>query len=218
MSEYSLADMRAAMGNGCGYDGCGMFGGGNGILWLFAIAFLFGGGFGAGGYGGRCGGGAPVTEADLCNANSFNDLKSGVRDVSGQISSMNTGLTKGLCDFGYTMFGQFMSLERQLADCCCNIGRSIDGINYNVAQQASGIKSAIDGYAAATSQMFNAGIQSVKDMFRDYQEANLRDQNMKSYIREQMCGVVRYPTDTTYATFCNPFYGQYAQQSCRQCC
>jgi hypothetical protein len=216
MSEYSLSDMRAAMGGNCGYDGCGTFGGGgNGLLWLFAIAFLFGGGFG--GIGGRCGAGSPVTEADLCNANSFNDLKSGVRDISGQISSMNTGLTKGLCDFGYTMFGQFASLERQLADFCCGIERNIDGVNYNVAQQASGIKSAIDGYAAATSQMFNAGIQSVKDMFRDYQEASLRDQNMKSYIREQMCGVVRYPTDSSYAFNANPFCG-YAQQGCRQCC
>lgn len=108
-------------------------------------------------------------------------------------------------------------MERQLADFCCGIERNIDGVNYNVAQQASGIKSAIDGYAAATSQMFNAGIQSVKDMFRDYQEASLRDQNMKSYIREQMCGVVRYPTDSSYAFNANPFCG-YAQQGCRQCC
>nr|DAR34871.1 MAG TPA: Putative Fe-S cluster [Caudoviricetes sp.] len=33
MSEYSLSDMRAAMGGNCGYDGCGTFGGGgNGLL------------------------------------------------------------------------------------------------------------------------------------------------------------------------------------------
>lgn len=215
MSEYSLADMRAAMGNGCGYDNCGMFGG-NGIMWLFAIAFLFGGGFGFGGFGNR--GGSPVTEADLCNANSFNDLKAGVRDVSDQISSMNVGFTKGLCDFGYTTLAQFNNLERQLADCCCTTQRAVDGVNYNVAQQASGIKFDMANYAAATNQMFAAGIQSVKDMFRDYQEANLRDQNMKSYIREQMCGVVRYPTETAYATYCNPFAGQqYYQQGCRQC-
>lgn len=217
MSEYSLSDMRAAMGNGCGYNDCGMFGGGgNGILWLFAIAFLFGGGFG--GIGGRYGGGSPVTEADLCSANSFNDLKSGVRDVSGQISSMNVGFTKGLCDFGYTTLAQFNNLERQLSDCCCTTQRAIDGVNYNVAQQASGIKFDLANYSAATNQMFSAGIQSIKDMFRDYQEANMRDENMKSYFRELMCGVVRYPTDTTYATSCNPFYGQYAQQGCRQCC
>lgn len=141
MSEYSLSDMRAAMGGNYGYDNCGMFGGGNsGLLWLFAIAFLFGGGFGMGGFGNRYGGGSPVTEADLCSANSFNDLKSGVRDVSGQISGMNVGLTKGLCDMGYTTQVQFNNLERQLADCCCTTQRAVDGVNYNVAQQASGIK------------------------------------------------------------------------------
>lgn len=213
MSEYSPADMSAMM-NG-GYGNYGMFGGNGGILWLFAIAFLFGGGFG--GFGNRCGGGSPVTEADLCNANSFNDLKSGVRDLSGQISSMNVGFTKGLCDFGYTTLAQFNNLERQLADCCCATQRAVDGVNYNVAQQASGIKFDMANYAAATNQMFAAGIQSVKDMFRDYQEANLRDQNMKSYIREQMCGVVRYPTETAYATQCNPFFNQQYYQGCRQC-
>lgn len=211
---YSLSDISQAVngGNCRGYGwGDGMFGG-NGF-WLLALLFLCGGGFG--GFGGFGRNGNPVTEADLCNANSFNDLKSGVRDVSSQISSMNVGFTKGLCDMGYTMFGQFSSLERQLADCCCTTQRAIDGVNYNVAQQAAGIKFDMANYAAATSQMFNAGIQSVKDMFRDYQEANLRDQNMKNYISSQLCGVVRYPTVTAYATNCNPFFGGAA---CGNCC
>lgn len=212
MSDYSLSDMRAAMGGNC-YNSCGDgmfgFGGGNG-LWFFALLFLFGGGFG--GFGRQ---GAPVTEADLCSANSFNDLKSGVRDISGQISNMNVGLTKGLCDMGYTTLAQFNNVERQLAECCCGIERNIDGVNYNVAQQASGIKQDMANYAAATNQMFAAGIQSVKDMFRDYQEANLRDQNMKNYISSQLCGVVRYPTTTAYATNCNPFFGGNA---CGGCC
>lgn len=216
MGEYSLSDINAAVNGGnyrnYGY-GDGMFGG-NGI-WFLALMFLFGGGFGGYGWGNR-GGGAPVTEADLCNANSFNDLKSGVRDLSGQISSMNVGFTKGLCDMGYTIMNQFNALERQLAQCCCEIQRSLDAVNYNVAQQASSIKFDMANYAAATNQMFNAGIQSVKDMFRDYQEQNLRDQNMKSYIDGKFCGVVRYPTATTYATNCNPFFG--AQGCCNGYC
>lgn len=185
--NYTLSDIRAVTD---GNDG--MFGG-NG-LWFLALLFLFGnGGFG---WGNR--NGAPVTEADLCSANSFNDLKSGVRDISGQISSMNVGLTKGLCDMGYTMFGQFASLERQLADCCCGIERNIDGVNYNVAQQAAAIN------ANTTAQT-----QKILDAITGNRMADMQNQINNLQLQSALCGVVRYPTATTYATACNPFFGGY---------
>ncbi len=185
--NYTLSDIRAVTD---GNDG--MFGG-NG-LWFLALLFLFGnGGFG---WGNR--NGAPVTEADLCSANSFNDLKSGVRDISGQISSMNVGLTKGLCDMGYTMFGQFASLERQLADCCCGIERNIDGVNYNVAQQAAAIN------ANTTAQT-----QKILDAITGNRMADMQNQINNLQLQSALCGVVRYPTATTYATTCNPFFGGY---------
>lgn len=185
--NYTLSDIRAVTD---GNDG--MFGG-NG-LWFLALLFLFGnGGFG---WGNR--NGAPVTEADLCSANSFNDLKSGVRDISGQISSMNIGLTKGLCDMGYTMFGQFASLERQLADCCYGIERNIDGVNYNVAQQAAAIN------ANTTAQT-----QKILDAITGNRMADMQNQINNLQLQSALCGVVRYPTATTYATNCNPFFGGY---------
>lgn len=185
--NYTLSDIKAVTD---GNDG--MFGG-NG-LWFLALLFLFGnGGFG---WGNR--NGAPVTEADLCSANSFNDLKSGVRDISGQISSMNIGLTKGLCDMGYTMFSQFASLERQLADCCCGIERNIDGVNYNVAQQAAAIN------ANTTAQT-----QKILDAITGNRMADMQNQINNLQLQSALCGVVRYPTSTTYATNCNPFFGGY---------
>lgn len=190
--NYTLSDIRAVTD---GNDG--MFGG-NG-LWFLALLFLFGnGGFG---WGNR--NGAPVTEADLCSANSFNDLKSGVRDISGQISSMNIGLTKGLCDMGYTMFGQFASLERQLADCCCGIERNIDGVNYNVAQQAAAIN------ANTTAQT-----QKILDAITGNRMADMQNQINQLQLQSALCGVVRYPTATTYATTCNPFFGGYGCNTC----
>lgn len=193
-SNYSLSDVALASR---GMDNDGMFGG-NG-LWFLALLFLFGnGGFG---WGNR--NGAPVTEADLCSANSFNDLKSGVRDISGQISSMNIGLTKGLCDMGYTMFGQFASLERQLADCCCGIERNIDGVNYNVAQQAAAIN------ANTTAQT-----QKILDAITGNRMADMQNQINNLQLQSALCGVVRYPTATTYATTCNPFFGGYGCNTC----
>lgn len=185
MGDYTLSDVRAATA------GDGMFGG-NGI-WFLALLFLFGGGFG-GGWGNRsC---SPVTEADLCNANSFNDLKSGVRDLSGQISSMNVGLTKGLCDFGYTTLAQFNSLEQQLASCCCNIERNIDGVNYNVAQQAAAIN------ANTTAQ-----IQKVLDVICGNRMTDMQNQINQLQLQSALCGVIRYPTATTYGAGFNPFFG-----------
>ena len=175
----------------------GMGWGDNSFMWIFALLLLGSGNFGFGGNG------RAVTESDLCNANSFSELKGSVRDVSDQISSMNVGLTKGLCDMGYTTLAQFNQIEQQLSECCCQNLRAIDGVKFDMAN-----------YSAATNQAISAGIQSVKDMFRDYQEQNMRDENMKNYIQSQFCGVVRYPTQTTYATNCNPFFGGYNCGNC----
>lgn len=84
-----------------------------------------------------------MTEADLCNANSFTDLKGAVRGISDQIDSMNVGLTKGICDLGYTTLGQFNNLERQLADCCCTTQRSVDSVKFDMANYAAGTNAAI---------------------------------------------------------------------------
>lgn len=188
--DMTPADFAAMNGND------GMFGG-NGV-WFLALLFLFGGGFG---YGAR--GGSPVTEADLCNANSFNDLKSGVRNVSDQIAGMNIGLTKGICDLGYTVYGQFASLERQLADCCCGIERNIDGVNYNVASQAAAIN------ANTTAQ-----VQKILDAITGNRMADMQAQINQLQLQSALCGVVRYPTATTYATTCNPFFGGYGCSTC----
>ena len=183
--DMTPADFAALNGND------GMFGG-NGI-WFLALLFLFGGGFG---YGAR--GGAPVTEADLCNANSFNDLKSGVRNVSDQIGSMNVGLTKGICDLGYTIYGQFAALERQLADCCCTTQRAIDGVNYNVSTSTAAIN------ANTTAQ-----VQKILDAITGNRMADMQAQINQLQLQSALCGVVRYPTTAAYATTCNPFFGGY---------
>lgn len=137
-----------------------------------------------------------MTEADLCSSQSFNDLKSGVRDISGQISSMNVGLTKGLCDFGYTTLAQFNNLEQQLANCCCTTQRAIDSVKFDMAN-----------YSAATNAAIAANTQKVLDKMAADKEAALNARIQSLELQQAMCGVVRYPTATTYATNCNPFFG-----------
>ena len=76
MDNMSLSDIAAVTRN---VDGDG-WGAGGGWIMIILFALIFG--WGGNGFGNRNANGNPVTEADLCNANSFNDLKSAVRGVS----------------------------------------------------------------------------------------------------------------------------------------
>lgn len=188
MEGYTMTPSDIAAVNRGGYgDGFG-FGNGSG-MWFLALLALTGG-FG---FGGR---GNAVTEADLCNANSFNDLKASVRDISGQISGMNVGLTKGLCDFGYTTLAQFNNLERQLADCFCTTQRAIDSARFDLAN-----------YSAATNTAVNAAMQKVLDQLNADKAAAQAARIQQLELNQALCGVIRYPTAMTFSTNCNPFFG-----------
>lgn len=175
----------------------GMGWGDNSFMWIFALLLLGSGNFGFGGNG------RAVTESDLCNANSFSELKSSVMNVSDQIGSMNIGLTKGLCDMGYTTLEQFNQLERQLADCCCTTQRAIDGVKFDMAN-----------YAAASNAHVTEQTQKILDAISGNRIADMQNQINQLQLNAALCGVVRYPTATTYATNCNPFFSGYNCGNC----
>ena len=187
----SPADIRAVVDghDGCGYgDGFG-FGGGGILAWFLIFALMGGNGFGWGNRGGN-----PVTESDLCNANSFNDLKSSVRNVSDQVSGMNIGLTKGLCDFGYTTLEQFNNVEQQIAACCCQTERIALENRYLAAQNTAEIN------ANTTAQ-----VQKILDKMCADQAAALQARVQSLELQQAMCGVPRI----------NPYgYGIYAYPAC----
>lgn len=164
----------------------------NSFIWIFALLILFGGGNGFG-FGNK---GGAVTEAGLCNANSFNELKGSVRGLSDQIDNMNVGLTKGLCDLGYTTLTQFNQLERELADCCCQTQRNIDSVRFDMAN-----------YHADTNAVVTAQTQKILDAISGNRMADMQSRINQLELQSQLCGVVRYPTAMTYATNCNPFCG-----------
>lgn len=187
----SPADIRAVVDghDGCGYgDGFG-FGGGGILAWFLIFALMGGNGFGWGNRGGN-----PVTESDLCNANSFNDLKSSVRNVSDQVSGMNIGLTKGLCDFGYTTLEQFNNVEQQIAACCCQTERIALENRYLAAQNTAEIN------ANTTAQ-----VQKVLDALCGNRMADMQNQINSLQLQAALCGIPRT----------NPYgYGIYAYPAC----
>lgn len=135
-----------AMGYALGQDnnGGGGFGGnfGEGLWAVIILAILFGrGGFGGfGGFGGGgndCGGGC-ATQADVRAAVDQQTLISkidqqtyGLADV---FNSLNTnlnnnfrGIDNAICTLGFQNQQGFSGLGAQLASCCCDIERAIDG-------------------------------------------------------------------------------------------
>ena len=194
MDNYSLSDLRAAVG---GENGGG-FGFGNGGILLVVILFLFFVMFG--GWGNRNG-----DYGQYATAASQQEILFGQQ--FGQLNDRLTNIGNGICNLGYEMQGGIGQLgkevalaqngtnmaimqtgndiQRQMADCCCTTQRGLDTINANIdAKFAALEKSQLEGRIAQLEQA-----------------------NNQLYLREQMCGVVRYPSGYTYNAGASPFCG-----------
>lgn len=187
MENYSLSDIAAVTGN----EGMGGMGG----WWLIILfALIFGGnGFG---FGGR---GTPVTEADLCNSQNFNDLRNAVGRLNDSQSAIARQTDNAICQLGYQALQNTNTLASQLAECCCTTQRGIDSVKFDMAN-----------YSAATNATITAGVQKVLDKLCADQTAALQARVQSLELQQALCGVVRYPTATTYSAPCNPFFGGYA--------
>lgn len=191
MDNLTPADIKAVTD---GEDG--MFGGGSILLVLVLFFILM---MGGGNWGGR---GNAVTEADLCNANSFSELKAGVARNGDAISGMYTGLQNGLSNLGYETLRNFNTLQAQLADCCCTIQRGIDSVNYNGAINTSNI-----------IQAQERGTQKILDAICGNRMQDMQAQINQLQLQAALCGVVRYPNAITYGAGPSPFFGG----CCNQC-
>ena len=135
--------MGYALGQDSGGNNGGMFGGGDGWWGIILLALLFG--WGGNGYGRGGGGGAdPVSQGFALNG-----LENGIR-----------GIQQGLCDGFYAvntgLLTGFNGIQSQLASCCCETQRSIDGVKFDMATGfcnlgntfQSGIRDVIDNQNA----------------------------------------------------------------------
>ena len=189
----SLADIAAVTDNRDGmFDGaCG------GGMWIFALLILLligGGGF----FGNNRGiNGEPVTEAGLCNAMNFNNLENSVGRLNDNLTNTYIGLQNGMCQMGYETLKNFGTTQNQIAQCCCETQRAIDGVNYNGAINTAAIN------ANTTAQT-----QKVLDAIQQNKIESLQAQVNQLQIQSAMCGVVRYPNATTYTSGMSPFWNQ----------
>ena len=84
--------------------------------------------------------------------------------------------------------------------CCCNILRAIDGVNYNNAMNTASIN-------ANTTAVG----QKILDAITGNRMADMQNQINRLELQQAMAGVVRYPSQFSYnagpSPFCGPCYG-----------
>ena len=191
MDNYSLSDLRAAVGDGENSWGSGWF--------LIVVLFLFMFGFGRNGWNNGDGYGQYATAA------SQQEILFGQK--FGQMNDRLTNIGNGICNLGYEMQGNIGQLgkemalaqgatnttvmqtandiQRQLADCCCTTQRAIDGVNANLEAK----------FAALEKSQLEQRIAE--------QSARIASLEMDN----RMYGVVRYPNGYSYNAGPSPFCG-----------
>ena len=174
----------------------------NPFIYLVWLALLGNGGF----FGGN-------RNAELQGAITRSDLFDGFnnQDVNGQLR----GITTGICDGFYAVNSALKDGFYGMKDCCCGLGRNIDAVRYEGAQNTCAITNAIHAEGEATRALINANV--VQDL-RDKLEARDRDILARDFQLSQLAqnatllGELRPVSKPAYIT-CSP----YTTASCGVC-
>lgn len=184
-------------GGGCN-NGFGMDGGWWAII-LFAMIF----GWGNGGWGGFGGGGGAqqgyATQADiqrgfdtsniigkldgvsqgLCDGfySQNTNLLTGLNGVNTTLMQGFHGVDNAVCNLGYQTQAGFNSLSNQLASCCCETQRAIDGVNYNMATNTCAIQTSMANNTRDIIDSQNAGVRAILDKMCQQELDALRSEN-----------------------------------------
>lgn len=186
------------------------FGGGS-FMWIFGLIVLLalfnGGGFGFGGNNAA----AALGFENLATSNEVQrgfdnqNVQAQTRDILSAVTSGTaqtiaastanaTNAINAIKDGNASLIREFGNVETALTalggkqqECCCEILRAVDGVNYNGAINTAAIN------ANTTAQ-----IQSIKDLLnaqRD-QEQQARIQSLE--LQQAMSGVLRFPNSWAY--------------------
>lgn len=140
-----------------------------------------------------------LTRGDLCSEFSFNDLQNGVRGVSDSLNVGFANLNSTICHQQYdtaalvnglsnTVQQGFYSantvalqnqnaLQAQLANCCCQTQRAIDGINYNMATNTCALQTSMANNTRDIIDSQNAGTRAILDYLCQEKIADLQSEN-----------------------------------------
>lgn len=180
--DMTPADVAAVTrNNDCYGDGFGM--GGGWLSWLLIFALIGGNGFGFGGNRGNV-----ATTEDLASGFNFSALQNKTNDILAAVNNNNQVLSNAICQLGYQDAQHTYDLSRQIADCCCTTQRGIDSVRFDMAN-----------YSASTNAAITAGTQKILDKMCENEKAAMAARIQSLELQQALCGVIRYPTATTYA-------------------
>lgn len=182
MDNISVSDIAAVTrNNDCYGDGFGM--GGGWLSWLLIFALIGGNGFGFGGNRSNV-----ATTEDLASGFNFSALQNKTNDILAAVNNNNQVLSNAICQLGYQDAQHTYDLSRQIADCCCTTQRGIDSVRFDMAN-----------YSASTNAAITAGTQKILDKMCENEKAAMAARIQSLELQQALCGVIRYPTATTYA-------------------
>ena len=146
---------RDSNNNCCGNGAYGMWGGE--WMWIILLFALFGwggnGAWGGNGFGGNQLGydiGKLATTNDVASGfsnsallSNQNDLKLGQAGIQQTMCQGFSGINTAIMQNGYETRSAITDLGYHMQDCCCQIQRGIDSVNYNMAKNTCDIQNSI---------------------------------------------------------------------------
>lgn len=189
----------------------GMNGGWGGMIWLFAILAMMGGGFGWNGGGA---GNSNAIQNDINRGFDNQNLQAQTRDILTAVNAASMTAVQTTNQVYHDIVGyvgdKYNELQRDVAglavgqanmlanqnQCCCAIQRAIDGVNYNTAMQTAEIN------ANTTAQA-----QRILDAITTNRMDDMQNRINQLELQNALAGVIRYPNGFTYNAGNNPFCG-----------
>ena len=185
-------------------------GGWNGMIWLFAILAMMGGG----GFGSWGNGNGNAIQADVNRGFDNQNLQAQTRDI---LAAVTAGTAQSVAttnqvyhDITNYVGDKYMELQRDVAAlavgqanmlanqnaCCCNTQQLIQQMNYEAAMRD-----------ANTNANINAMGQKIADLIVGNRMEDMQNRINQLELQNQLNGVVRYPNGWTYNAGNNPFCG-----------
>ena len=192
-------------------DGDGWGNGWGGMIWLFAILAMMGGGFGWNGGGA---GNSNAIQNDINRGFDNQNLQAQTRDILAAVNAASMTGVQTTNQVYHDIVGyvgdKYSELQRDIAalavgqanalanqnSCCCSIQRAIDGVNYNAAMNTASIN-------ANTTEVG----QKILDAIMGNKIEAMQNRINQLELQNQLQGVVRYPNGWTYNAGSSPFCG-----------
>ena len=198
----SAADIAAISGNENGWGG---------MIWLFAILALMGGGFG--GWNNR-GYEQYATRDQVQNGFDTQNLQAQTRDILAAVNAASMAGVQATNQVYHDVVGfvgdKYNELQRDVAglavgqanllahqnECCCETKQLISQMNYDAAMRD-----------AATNANIVAQNQKILDAIMANKIEAMQNRINQLELQNQLQGVVRYPNGWTYNAGTSPFCG-----------